>query len=87
MTMTLFIGIIPMVAFKLIHPVYVNDGRSIIVVLLLTISVLTNIAVSYILIPAYGAFGAAIASVISYSVCGFLFYLKFSHDYRIDKEE
>lgn len=86
-TLTLFIGIIPMVAFKLIHPIYVNNGKSIVVVLLLSISVLTNISVSYFLIPNYGAFGAAIASVASYLVCGILFYLKFSRDYKNHKEE
>lgn len=80
-TMTLFIGIIPMVSFKLIHPIYVNEGRSILVALLLTVAVISNIVSSYLLIPLYGAFGAAISSVIAYSVCGALFFIKYWKDY------
>lgn len=79
--LTLFIGIIPMVAFKLIHPIYVNMGRSLAVVILLLIAVVINVVLSYFLIPAYGAYGAAIASVISYSICGTLFFGKFYLDY------
>lgn len=80
-TMTLFIGIIPMISFKLIHPIYVNDGRSILVTCLLMVSVITNVFASYLLIPSYGAYGAAIASVISYSTCGLLFFIKYRIDY------
>jgi len=79
--LTLFVGIVPMVAFKLIHPIYVNTGKSFAVVILLLIAVVVNIVLSYILIPVYGAYGAAIASVVSYSVCGLLFLGKFYFDY------
>lgn len=78
---TLFIGIIPMVSYKLIHPIYVNNGRSSIVVFILSLAVILNVIVSYIVIPQYGALGAAIASVVSYSVCGGLFLIKFYLDY------
>lgn len=80
-TLTLFVGVIPMVAFKLIHPIYVNKGKSGIVVMLLCIAVWANIISSWMLIPAYGAFGAAIASVISYAICGVLFFFKYKKDY------
>lgn len=80
-TITLFIGIIPMVSFKLIHPIYVNEGKSIIVSVLLAVAVISNIISSYLLIPIYGAFGAAIASVIAYSICGVLFLIKYWNDY------
>lgn len=80
-TMVLFIGIIPMISFKLIHPIYVNEGKSILVACLLIVAVVTNVIASYFLIPNYGAFGAAIASVISYSVCGLLFFIKYRIDY------
>lgn len=78
---TLFIGIIPMVAFKLIHPIYINNGRVVPVVFLLTISVLTNFIFSYFLIPQKGAFGAALACVGSYSICGLMFFIMFYNDY------
>lgn len=80
-TLTLFFGILPMIAFKLIHPLYVNKGRANIVIILLLIAVTTNVVASYLLIPYYGAFGAALASVISYAVCGVLFFLVFYHEY------
>lgn len=84
-TLTLFCGVIPMVAFKLIHPIYVNKGKSGIVVLMLCIAVVANIISSWILIPNHGAFGAAIASVISYAICGGLFFAKYRKDYRDKK--
>lgn len=79
-TLTLFCGVIPMVAFKLIHPIYVNRGKSGVVVFLLCVAVTANIITSYILIPQFGALGAAIASVVSYSICGFLFWVKYKKD-------
>ena len=83
-SMTLFCGIIPMIAFKLIHPIYVNKGKSFVVVLLLCIAVVANIISSWILIPKHGAFGAAIASVISYTICGLLFFAKYRKDYGVN---
>lgn len=80
-TITLFCGVIPMIAFKLIHPIYVNEGKSMVVVSLLGVSILANSLSSYFLIPSFGAFGAAIASVVSYSICGSLFYFKYKMDF------
>ncbi len=80
-TLTLFVGIIPMIAFKLIHPVYVNKGKSIVVAMLLIVSVIINIIANVILIPSYGAIGASMASVISYSVCGIIFLIKYFLDF------
>lgn len=80
-TLTLFCGVIPMVAFKLIHPIYVNKAKSGLVVLLLCIAVVANIVSSWLFIPYYGALGAAMASVISYAVCGVLFFFRYRKDY------
>lgn len=79
--LTLFIGIIPMVAFKLIHPIYINNGRVIPVAILLSISVIINIILGSFLIPINGAFGAALSCVGSYFVCGFMFFVMFYRDY------
>ncbi|NEG55143.1 MATE family efflux transporter [Bifidobacterium platyrrhinorum] len=81
--MTVFIGILPMVAFKLIHPIYVNEGKSLIVVGLLSVSVVANIVMACFLVPLYAAFGAALATVGSYTVCGLLFSMKFLKDYHL----
>ena len=82
-TMILFIGVIPMIAFKLIHPVYVNQGKSAMVVKLLIVSIISNIVVSLILIPRFQAVGAAFASVISYMICSILFVIRFAKDFHI----
>ncbi len=82
-TLTVFVGIIPMVAFKLIHPIYVNAGRSLVVAFYLVVSVATNVTIAIFLIPVYGAFGAALATVASYSFCGVLFCAKYIRDYKI----
>lgn len=81
--MTVFIGILPMVAFKLIHPIYVNEGKSLIVVGLLSVSVASNIVMASFLVPLYGAFGAALATVVSYAVCGILFSFIFLKNYHL----
>lgn len=85
-TLILFFGVIPMIAFKLIHPIYVNNGKAKIIIYLLSISVIVNIISSWILIPNWGAFGAATASVISYTICGILFFVKFYYDFCLYKK-
>lgn len=86
-TMIMFIGIIPMIAFKLIHPIYVNSGKSIRVAVMLAISVSINIPLAVFLIPLYGAAGASLATVISYSVCGLLFFVMYMHDARLSPKD
>lgn len=81
--LTVFVGIIPMVAFKLIHPIYVNEGKPLIVVLLLAASIMSNVIASFYLIPTYGSLGAAVSTVVSYAVCGLLFVLLFFKDYSL----
>lgn len=82
-TLTVFIGIIPMVAFKLIHPIYVNDGRSLTVASILLVAVISNCVCAFVLVPSFGAFGAALATVVAYSLCGTLFFVKYVRDYKL----
>ena len=82
-TITVFIGIIPMVAFKLIHPIYVNYGKSLTVAVILLIAVAVNSLCAFVLVPQFGAFGAALATVAAYSMCGALFFAKFVRDYEL----
>ena len=79
--LVLFAGVIPMIAFKLIHPIYVNSGKSLLVAILLIIAVVANVVASIFLIPSHGALGAAIATVISYTICGIMFLFKFCYDF------
>lgn len=83
LVMSLFVGTFPMVLYKLIHPVYVANGKTKIVVSLLAVAVVVNIVGNLLLIPLYKAVGAAVASVISYMICGIMFYIKFTRDYHV----
>lgn len=86
-TLTVFFGIIPMIAFKLIHPIYVNAGRSLVVAIFLMVSIGANAMIAVFLIPLHGAFGAALATVASYSLCGGMFCAKYIKDYKIKKTD
>ena len=83
LVITLFIGTIPMILYKLIHPLYISNGKVKIVVLFLLFAALINIVGNLVLIPIYGAFGAAISSVLSYALCGLAFFIKFKKDYKV----
>lgn len=82
LVLLLFIGTIPMIFYKLIHPIYIANKRPGVVVGVLLIAVVANIAGNMMLIPIYSATGSAIASVVSYSVCGVICLIKFVLDYR-----
>lgn len=73
--------------YKLIHPIYIANRKTKTVVYLLSIAVVINIVLNLILIPQYNAYGAAVASIVSYSVCGIAFYVKFKNDFEIKKTE
>lgn len=77
LTSILLFGSIPMVFFKLINPYLLSIGKKRYVIIFLSISVISNIISNFIAIPIFGEYGAAVSSVISYSLCGFLFLLFF----------
>lgn len=76
-TLILLLGVFSMIYYKAIANYNIALGKQAISFILLTISVLSNIAANYILIPVWGIYGAGIASVISYTVCGILFIVFF----------
>jgi O-antigen/teichoic acid export membrane protein len=79
----LLIGSVPMIFFKMINTLYIAKGKQLLATLVLFISVVLNIILNYQLIPKYSIEGAAIASVISYSVCGTVFLYTFCKDYSL----
>lgn len=83
LVLTLFVGTLPMVLYKLIHPIYIANGKTKTVVILLGLAVLINIIGDITLIPKFKGMGAAISSVISYMICGIIFFCKFKLDYNI----
>ena len=82
LVLLLFAGTVPMIFYKMIHPLYIANRKPGVIVGILSISVAVNIAGNLLLIPACSALGAAIASVVSYSICGLVFLGKFLADYR-----
>lgn len=83
MTLMLFVGTFPMILYKLIHPLYISRGNTRIAVSLLSIAAVINVIGNILLIPKYSAYGAAVASIFSYSVCGVAFLIKFNKDFSI----
>lgn len=82
-TVILFLGCLSMVIYKLIHPIYIAKGKQVVIVKILSLSVLLNIVANIILIPIFSIYGAAIASVLSYSLCSMFFLYTFCKEYSI----
>ena len=82
-TILLIIGAFAMSIFKIIGIVLVSQGKRIAHFVSLAISSLVNVILNYILIPRYGMYGAGIASVCSYTVCGTVLLLYFCKVYSI----
>jgi O-antigen/teichoic acid export membrane protein len=72
-TILLFLGIPAMSWFKIIYTLFNAQGRRKTSFSVLLASTLINILVNYFAIPHFGIYGAALASVLSYSVCGIVF--------------
>lgn len=82
-TVTIFAGIIPMLFFKLINTLFLAKGKQKFSFCILLIAVAMNVAANFILIPYMGIIGAALASVLSYSICGFVFLYVFMRENNI----
>ena len=81
-TRILALGVPVMVLFKIIGIVYLSEGKYLFYTISLSVCAATNIALNYYLIPKYGINGAAVASVFSYNLCGFIFLFKYIYDNR-----
>ncbi len=74
-TLILFLGSLSMIFFKILQPIYISHGNQKKAAFFLTCSAIANIAANYFLIPRLNAIGASIASAVSYTICGMLFFL------------
>ena len=79
----LIIGAFSMSFFKLLGIVLVSQGRRIAHFTTLAISAVINVILNFILIPVMGMYGAAIASVCSYTVCGVFLLVYFCRLYKM----
>lgn len=71
--LVLFLGVFSMIFFKIFGIVLMAEGRRVAHFAILLVSVILNVILNAILIPIYGMYGAAWASVGSYNLCGILF--------------
>ena len=73
----LLLGIIGMVFYKMVYSYNVINRHKTANLVMLGAAALSNIAVNAVLIPLCGITGAAIASTVSYVICGICFLLFF----------
>ena len=69
----LLVGVIGMVFYKMIYAYNLINGKKHLNLVLLAWAAITNIILNVLLIPLYGITGAAIASSVSYLICGMSF--------------
>ena len=77
-TLIICAGVVGMVFYKMIYSYNVANGDKNVNLSLLGITALANILLNAISIPFLGSYGAAIASLVSYLVCGIGFLMHFS---------
>lgn len=70
-------SVIAMVFYKMVYSYNVANGKRIVNMVILGIAAASNVILNYILIPIMGNMGAAVASLVSYMACGFVFLIYF----------
>lgn len=86
-TAILLFGSLSMVLYKIIHPLYIAKGKQWIILKILFASTIINVILNILLIPRIGMLGSALASVCSYTTCGYVFLRKFCEEYNINMKE
>ena len=76
--LVLFLGVFSMIFFKIFGIVLMAEGRRVAHFAILLVSVILNVVLNAVLIPLYGMYGAAWASVGSYNLCGVLFLIYYA---------
>lgn len=83
-TMLLIVGAFSMSFFKITGVVLISQGRRIAHFVSLAISATVNVILNFLLIPSIGMYGAAIASVCSYTICGLILLIYFCKLYNMN---
>lgn len=83
LTNILVLGIPFMALFKITNPIYLANNRQKEYCFILFITVLINIIVGIIVVPLYGVQGAAWTTVVSFVICGLLFYFRYINAYKV----
>lgn len=82
-TVILLTGVVSMSYFKLIGTLLLAEGKKTPYLIMLTGSVLVNVIANWLSIPVMGIDGAALASVLSYTVSGAAFLIYFVKTYQV----
>lgn len=77
--LVILVSVISMVFYKMVYSFNVANGHRVVNALILGLAAMANVGINALLIPRMGIMGAAVASLISYSVCGLTFLLYFVH--------
>lgn len=77
-TILLFLGIPAMSWFKIIQTLFNAQGRRKLTFSVLAVSAVINIVTNALTIPRIGIYGAAVSSILSYSICGIFFIIIYS---------
>ena len=80
-------GVILLTIFKVINMDLSGKGKPWISIYAMLPSLILNITLNYILIPQLGAYGAALASTISYSVAAIVFLILYSIEVKVSLSE
>ncbi len=82
-TVLMFLAVPFMVFVKIIGTLFITNGKWNLYFKILLFTVLINVFSNYFLIKEYGTIGAAIASILSYSFCGFYCLKWYSSTYSV----
>lgn len=82
-TLIVLLGVVFMVFFKIAYAYNVVVGKNIRNIIYLGITFVSNVIINCILIPIWGMYGAAVATLISFMVCGTIFLATFSNDAKV----
>lgn len=86
-TIWIFFGIPGMAIFKVLNPLYQAMGKWKLYVGALAVGVVANVGLDIILMPMLNMYGAAIASAVSYSLCGGILLNNFCKEYHCSAKE
>lgn len=86
-TVILSFGAISMVFYKMVGVVLLAEGKRWAYFFSLLTSVIINIIANTFFIPIFGMYGAAYASVISYTICGFTFLIQFLKGHNLKMKD
>lgn len=82
-TKIILIGIVGMIFYKMVYVYNISEGNRAVSLGFLAIAAFANVLGNIVFIPSLGVKGAAITSVLSYTLCGFCFLIYYQRKTQI----